>query len=186
MLLATSMVQLRSGPKEAFHDTTINSHHTAVQPSVELGSLHRKLLAKSKGYPMTPKSIHIEGLTHRSPIPAASRVGPLISSSVIVGLDPETGSLPSTIDEQAENIFSHVGAILDATGMGWANILEMTFAMTDLENREVIGPLWLEHFPDEESRPARETQQRTRLPAGAQITARFTAYDSPTPDRRDG
>ncbi|MBT8198905.1 MAG: hypothetical protein KJO36_00175 [Acidimicrobiia bacterium] len=126
--------------------------------------------------PGSRQSVQIDGLRHRSPIPAASRIGPFLTSSIIVGLDPATGELPGSTEEQISNVFGHIGAILAQAGAGWDDIAEVTFAMIDLEERGLIGPPWLEHFPDENSRPAREVQQRSGLAGGARITARFTAY----------
>ncbi len=122
------------------------------------------------------QSINIEGLKHRSPIPAATLIGPLLISSVIVGIDPDTQELPASTEDQISHVFAHIGSILYEAGAGWSDVAEVTFAMVDLEDRGLIGPLWLELFPDEASRPAREVQQRSELAGGALITARFTAY----------
>ncbi len=122
------------------------------------------------------QSINIEGLKHRSPIPAATLIGPLLISSVIVGVDPDTQELPASTEGQISHVFTHIGSILDQAGASWSDVAEVTFAMVDLDDRGLIGPLWLEHFPVEASRPAREVQQRSELAGGALITARFTAY----------
>ena len=62
------------------------------------------------------RSIHIDGLSHLTAIPVASRIGPLLMSSVIAPFDPGTRDVPDTVDEQVRNVFTHVGSMLDAAG----------------------------------------------------------------------
>ena len=40
------------------------------------------------------KSIHIDGLSHLTAIPVATRIGPLLISSVIAPFDPGTRQVP--------------------------------------------------------------------------------------------
>lgn len=122
------------------------------------------------------RSIVIEGFTHRSPIPAASQIGPLLVSSLLTGASPESGEIPESVEDEIRHIFGHVARILDSAGATWSDVVEMTFAMEDAIGRAHINPIWLEYFPDPDDRPAREVQQRGGLPAGSRITCRITAY----------
>jgi len=119
------------------------------------------------------RSIHIDGLSHLTAIPVASRIGPLVMSSIIAPFDPGTRDVPATIDEQVRNLFTHVGSMLDAAGASWDHIVKMNFWVPSADDRLALEAPWLEHFPDEASRPARHTQ----VSADARIpTADFTAY----------
>lgn len=118
------------------------------------------------------RSIHIEGLSHLTAIPVASRVGPLVMSSVIAPFDPGTRDVPATMDGQLANIFSHVGKMLDAAGAAWDDVVKMDFWIADPANRAALDGPWVEHFPDADRRPARHTHQGD----SKVVTATFTAY----------
>jgi enamine deaminase RidA (YjgF/YER057c/UK114 family) len=119
------------------------------------------------------RSIHIDGLSHLTAIPVASRIGPLLMSSVIAPFDPGTRDVPDTVDEQVRNVFTHVGSMLDAAGARWDDVIKMNFWVPSADDRPALEAPWLEHFPDETSRPARHTQ----VSADARVvTADFTAY----------
>ncbi len=121
---------------------------------------------------MPRQSFDINSLTHTNPIPAVSRIGPLVMSSIIVPRDPGATTVPDTIDQQLENLFHHVGESLRAAGADWCHVIKMTFYLPDLEMRSQLNVPWLRHFPDAGSRPARHTQLSPS--AGAQCD--FVAY----------
>ena len=117
------------------------------------------------------QSISIDGLSHRTAIPVASRIGPLLVSSVIAPFNPGTRDVPETIEEQYANIFRHVGLMLEAAGADWSDIAKMEF-WTPTADRGALDPLWVEKFPDEDSRPARHTHVGT----GDSARATFIAF----------
>ena len=119
------------------------------------------------------RSIHIDGLSHLTPIPVASRVGPLVMSSVIAAFDPGTRNVPGSIEQQLANIFTHADAMLTAAGATWGDVVKMNFWLADPADRPAVDVPWLEHFPDATSRPARHTQI---TPGATVATADFTAY----------
>jgi 2-iminobutanoate/2-iminopropanoate deaminase len=103
------------------------------------------------------RSIHIPGFSHRNPIPAASLKGNVLVSGGVHGIDPSTGGLAETLDEQCRHMFAHVRAILAEAGGRPDDIVSMTFWMSDRSQRPVLNKEWLDMFPDERSRPARHT-----------------------------
>lgn len=123
---------------------------------------------------MTRRSIEIASFSHSNPIPAASRVGPLLASSIIGPRDPGGGGVPDEVGAQLANLFHHVGEMLAAAGGDWRHIAKMTFYVADIAVRDAINAPWAAHFPDPASRPARHTQV---LPnAGRAVTCDFLAY----------
>ncbi len=102
------------------------------------------------------KSITIEGLSHLTAIPVASRIGPLLVSSVIAPFNPGTRDIPDALEDQYANIFDHAGRILDAAGADWSCVAKMEF-WTPTADRGVLDPFWIDKFPDADSRPARHT-----------------------------
>jgi len=121
---------------------------------------------------MSRRSIEIEGFHHANPIPAASRVGPLLASSVVAARDPESDRTPEDAESQIANLFHHVGAILTAAGADWRHVVRMNFYVPDLAVRALINEPWLVHFPDPGARPARHTQVAEQ----AAVSCEFIAY----------
>ena len=123
---------------------------------------------------MSRRSIDIASFSHANPIPAASRVGPLLASSIIVGREPGSSRIPDDIESQIANLFHHVAEILEAASADWRHIVKMTFYVSDIAARDAINAPWTAHFPDPSSRPARYTQVN---PAGSTaVTCEFLAY----------
>jgi enamine deaminase RidA (YjgF/YER057c/UK114 family) len=123
---------------------------------------------------MSRRSIEIASFRHANPIPAASRVGPLLASSVIAPRDPGSDRIPAEVDAQIANLFHHMGEMLEAAGADWRHVARVTFFAADASVRDAINGPWLERFPDAASRPARHTQV---LPtAGRSISCEFLAY----------
>ena len=61
------------------------------------------------------RSIEVAGFSHGGqPIPAASRVGDLIMTGGVYGLDPASGAIPGDVAEQARLMFANLGRILEA------------------------------------------------------------------------
>ena len=117
------------------------------------------------------RSIEIEGLSHKTAIPAASRIGPLLVSSVITPFNPGTRDAPESIEGQYKNIFRHVGLMLEAAGGDWSHVAKMEF-WTPTADKGVLDPIWVEKFPDPASRPARHTH----VGQGDSARASFIAY----------
>jgi 2-iminobutanoate/2-iminopropanoate deaminase len=122
---------------------------------------------------MARQSIDISSFTHVNPIPGASRLGPLLISSVIAGRDPGAATVPESAAAQYVNLFHHIGEFLKAAGGDWRHVARITFFVPDIAFRDACNPIWVEHFPDPASRPARHTQ----VVAGSKIAScEFIAY----------
>ena len=121
----------------------------------------------------TRRSIEITSFAHSNPIPAASRVGPLLVSSVIAPRDPGLDTIPDDPAAQLDNLFHHVGEILAAAGGEWKHVARMTFFVPDASFRARINIPWTKRFPDAESRPARHTQV---VAGGGPVSCDFWAY----------
>lgn len=103
------------------------------------------------------RSIDIESFQHANPIPSACRIGPMIASSVITARDPGRTTVPDDIESQIDNLFHHMGEMLDAAGAGWEHVIKLEFSVPSLDDRAKINVPYLERFPDPDSRPARHT-----------------------------
>ena len=119
------------------------------------------------------RSITIPTLSHLTAIPVATRIGPLVVSSVIAAFNPGTRDIPETAEEQIRNIFDHVDAMLAAASATRGDVAKMTFWVATPADRAAIEAPWLERFPDPASRPSRHTHI---TPGAAAATADFLAY----------
>jgi enamine deaminase RidA (YjgF/YER057c/UK114 family) len=118
------------------------------------------------------RSISIEGLSHLTAIPVATRIGPLVISSVIAPFNPNSRDVPDSIEDQYANIFRHAGLMLAEAGAQWSDVAKMEFWVPDAQGRAALEIPWLEKFPDEASRPSRHTH----VGQGKYTTASFIAY----------
>ncbi len=120
------------------------------------------------------KSIYVEGFGHKNPIPAASRIGNLVASGIIYGLDVSTGKPAATLEQQAQLMFHHLKAIVEEAGGTVDDILKLNVWMVDRSKREPVNVEWLKMFPDSASRPARQAMQ-AELGAGILVQCDFLA-----------
>lgn len=124
------------------------------------------------------RSVDATGCEHATPIPTASRIGPLLASSVIVPFDVGTRNVPADPKDQVENVFRRAGLILAEAGAGWEHVARMTFLVAGSSTRDLIDAAWTEHFPDPDRRPARMTILST-LPTAMEIQCEFLAHVTP-------
>lgn len=122
---------------------------------------------------MARRSIDIDSFAHVNPIPAASRVGPLVVSSIIPPFNAGERKVPDDIQDCIRNIFLHIGNMLTAADAGWEHVAKITFYVNDIKYREELNDQFVEHFPDPASRPARYT---ALAEGGPKVSAEFIAY----------
>lgn len=125
-------------------------------------------------------TLHIPGFSHTNPIPAGCRVGPLLMSGLINGMDAETGQLPADLPTQCANMFAHVRRLLEAAGGSPADLVRMTVWLKDRAQRQPVNEQWLAMFPDSHDRPARMALHAPELSGGILVQCEITAYiDAP-------
>ena len=126
--------------------------------------------------PAARTSVYVDGFSHKNPIPAGCRIGPLLESGSIQGNDPATGKPADTIEAQCRFMLDNVRRIVEAAGGGTQDIVKLTVWMKDRSQRPALNVPWLEMFPDAASRPARHAIVAPELDMGKLIECVFTAY----------
>jgi len=122
------------------------------------------------------RSIEVDGFNHGAqPIPAASRVGNIVMTGGVYGLDPQTRKIPDDVEKQAELMFFNLKRIMAAAGATMDRVVKMTVYVKVAEGRPAVNKQWLEAFPDPASRPARHTFQNDHLPANMLVQCDATA-----------
>ena len=129
----------------------------------------------TRAAPAGRTSIYVEGFSHKNPIPAGCRIGPLLMSGSIQGNDPATGKPAASIEAQCRFMLDNVRRIVEAAGGSTDDIVKLTVWMKDRTQRPALNAPWLEMFPNPGTRPARHTMQ-SDLDMGKLIECDFTAY----------
>ncbi len=133
-------------------------------------------IALGRAAPAARTSVYVEGFSHKNPIPAGCRAGPLLESGCIQGNDPATGKPAETIEAQCRFMLDNVRRIVEAAGGGTQDIVKLTVWMKDRSQRPALNVPWLEMFPDPASRPARHAIIAPELDMGKLIECSFTAW----------
>lgn len=146
--------------------------HPAIQHQRRMSMDSTRL---TRAAPPARTSIYIDGFGHKNPIPAGCRIGPLLMSGSVLGIDPATGQPAATIEAQCRCMLDNVRRIVEAAGGSTDDIVKLTVWMKDRSQRPALNVPWLEMFPDAATRPARHTMQAD-LDMGKLIECDFTAY----------
>jgi 2-iminobutanoate/2-iminopropanoate deaminase len=102
--------------------------------------------------------IDVAGVQHGTmPIPMGVRVRNMVFSSGIHGLDPQTQTLPADPAAQIKFAFAHMRTIVENAGGTTDDIGLVIFNLKDDAYRPLVNEEWLQMFPDDRSRPARNT-----------------------------
>jgi 2-iminobutanoate/2-iminopropanoate deaminase len=123
------------------------------------------------------RSIDIEGFNHGAlPIPAASRVGPLVMTSGVYGMDPATGRLSEDVQQQTKQMFDNLRLIMTAAGGNLEDIARLTIFVDVPEARAAVNEEWIRAFPDPASRPAQHMLIDQNLPGTIVVQCDATAW----------
>lgn len=102
------------------------------------------------------------------------KAGNLIFFSGQIPLDPETGEMVGKgIAEQAERVMENIAAVLEAAGLGFADVVKSTIYLTDLANFAAVNDVYGRRFPT--APPARSTVEVKGLPRGAGVEIEVVA-----------
>jgi 2-iminobutanoate/2-iminopropanoate deaminase len=116
-----------------------------------------------------PRSINVKGISHLSPIPAAARIGNVVMTGSIYGIDPATDKIHENPALQVPAMFRNLENILAAAGATPRDIVKLSFSVASMDSRAEINEEWLAMFPDPEDRPARHVARFDYLPSPAVV-----------------
>lgn len=84
-----------------------------------------------------------------------------------VPVNPETGKIPEGIKEQTEQVMKNIGAILEAAGYTYNNVVKSTCLLSDMDNFKAMNEVYGAFY--KENPPARAAFGVVKLPLGAMI-----------------
>jgi len=105
--------------------------------------------------------------------------GDLLFISGQPGIDPSTGAVADGIESQTEQALRNVGAILQAAGLGWGNVVKTTLWLTDAMHFAKVNEIYARHVVD--PAPARSAPIVAALPRGLLISIEAIAKRPPRP-----
>jgi 2-iminobutanoate/2-iminopropanoate deaminase len=102
------------------------------------------------------------------PYSQAIEIGDTLYLSGQIPIDPASGKLiDGGIVEQTRQIMKNIGAILEAAGFSYADVVKSTCMLDDLNNFKAFNEVYAEFYP--QNPPARSTFQVVKLPMGALV-----------------
>jgi 2-iminobutanoate/2-iminopropanoate deaminase len=103
-----------------------------------------------------------------APYSQAIKAGGLVFVSGQLSLEPGQSELRAgTIQEQTEQVFANLGAILDSAGSGLDRLVKTTVFLQNLDDFQGMNVVYAKHVGDRP--PARSTVEVARLPSGALV-----------------
>ena len=82
-----------------------------------------------------------------------------------LGIDPATGQLKETVEEQAEQALINLGSILKAAGMDYSNVVKATVYLHEMSDFPSVNKIYEKYFL--ENPPARACVAVKNLPLNA-------------------
>ena len=102
------------------------------------------------------------------PYSQAVRVGDLLFVSGQVPIDPSTGSVvEGDVRAQTERVFANIGAILEAAGASFANVVKVGVFLKDMNDFAAMNEVYAKQFTA--PFPARATVEVARLPRDVKV-----------------
>ena len=111
------------------------------------------------------KAIFVDHFSHKNPIPPASQIDNWIATGVVSGRDAER-NISSDPLTQARAMFVNLEKILAAAGASMDDILKLNVWIASEAVRAHLNTAWVEAFPDEKTRPARQVMIYAHLTEG--------------------
>ena len=125
---------------------------------------------------MTRQAIQTNGAPAPvGPYSQAIRSDDMVWCAGQVGLDPATGELvEGGVEAQAERALRNLQAVLDAAGLGFADVVKTTIFLTDVGDFAAVNAIYAGFIADPP--PARSTIGVAALPKGALVEVELIAH----------
>lgn len=108
------------------------------------------------------------------PYSQAMVIGDMVYTSGQIPLDPQTGKLVGkTIIQQTAQIMKNLGAVLDAAGTSFENVVKTTCYLANMEDFQKFNTVYSQYFT---GKPARSCVAVKELPKGALAEVEVIAH----------
>ena len=92
-----------------------------------------------------------------------------------LGINPETGILADTFEEQANLVFAHLKNILTEANMTFTNVIKVSVFVKDMGKFPILNEIYKKHFI--EPYPAREVIEVRDLPKSGDVEISLIALN---------
>lgn len=96
------------------------------------------------------------------PYSQAIEVNGMIYTSGVIPVNPATGEIPATVEEQAEQAFSNMAALLKDAGSSMENVVKTIVFIKNMEDFGKINEIYAKYFTG--VFPARSCVEVARIP----------------------
>lgn len=96
------------------------------------------------------------------PYSQAIEVNGMVFTSGVIPVDPQTGVIPATIEEQANQAFSNLKNLIEASGATIDKVIKTTVFIKEMNDFGKINEIYATYF--KEPFPARSCVEVARLP----------------------
>ncbi|MCD7735704.1 MAG: RidA family protein [Lachnospiraceae bacterium] len=86
----------------------------------------------------------------------------MVFTSGVIPVVPATGEIPEGVEAQAEQVFTNLAALLEASGTGMEQVIKTTVFIKEMDDFGKINEIYAKHFTG--VFPARSCVEVARLP----------------------
>ena len=108
------------------------------------------------------------------PYSQAVKVGNMLFASGQIPLDASGNLVDGGIEEQTHQVMKNLGAVLEAAGGTYRNVVKTTLFIKDMSQFAKINEIYASYFGDH--KPARSTVEVARLPRDVLIEIEMVAH----------
>lgn len=102
------------------------------------------------------------------PYSQAIQAGSELFCSGQIPIDPRTGEMiEGDASAQADRVLRNLGAVLQAGGLSYADVVKTTIFLTDMNDFAAVNEVYARYF--DAAKPARSTIAVAALPKGARV-----------------
>lgn len=125
---------------------------------------------------MSSKAVDAASAAAVGPYSHAVRAKSVVFLSGQTPIDPATGKLaPGGIAEQVHQCFKNLGAVLEAAGLGFEDVVKANVFLTDMNDFQAMNAVYKTYFSL--PYPARTTIGVASLPRGATVEIEMIAEE---------
>ncbi len=107
------------------------------------------------------------------PYSQAIEVNGMVFTSGVIPVNPQTGVIPETIEEQANQAFSNLRNLIEASGTTIDKVIKTTVFIKEMNDFGRINEIYSQYF--KEPFPARSCVEVARLPKDVMIEVEAVA-----------
>lgn len=140
------------------------------------GAVFTGLLSPQPAHPLKQVVFSKNAPAPIGPYSQAVESGSFVFLSGQIGIDPVTGNLSGTAEEQTMRAMENLHAVLQESGLGFGGVVHTRIYLVNMSDFTTVNRVYGSYFND--TAPARATVQVAGLPKGASVEVEMIAQKS--------